>query len=453
MLVGRDAECGRLDRLLAATREGDSAALVIEGEPGIGKSALLEYARERATGMQVLTARGVESEAELPFAGLSQLLTGVLDQLAAIPAPQRDSLQAGLGLAPGSGGDRFAACAATLSLLAAAAEARPLLVIVDDAHWLDQASADALGFTARRLGAEGIALLVAMREGEPDALDTAGLPVLRLGGLDRLACGALLGDATSPEIVARLWWETGGNPLAVLELSTLLEDPQLAGREPLEGPLRVGPQIERAFRRRVDELTEETRRAVLVAAAHDGPALDEVARALEALGLRAAMLEPAERAGIVTLRGAEVVFRHPLVRSAAYHGAPADERRAAHRALAEGLRADRSLARRAWHLAAATVEPDEAVAADLAAAALDARGARRGRARVRNGGSPHTGRRVAHGAPARGGARLPHGGPAGAGARTPRHGARARRGSAPARGHPVRPCAGRADVRSADEDA
>src|SRR5215211_6720215 len=216
MLLGREAECARIDELLAGARRGSSGALVLRGEPGIGKSALLAYARERAADMLVLSANGAESEAELPFAGLSQLVSPVLELVETIPPIQRAALQAGLGLGPPAAEDRFAAYAAIVSLLGAASERCPVLALVDDAHWLDLSSAEALTFAARRLGQEGVVLLFALRDAEPGAFEPAGLPEIRVSGLDVGASAALLREhvevALSPTMTDRLFRATGGNP-------------------------------------------------------------------------------------------------------------------------------------------------------------------------------------------------------------------------------------------------
>jgi DNA-binding CsgD family transcriptional regulator len=354
MLLGREAECARIDDLLTAARRGASAALMIRGDPGIGKSALLEEAARRAAGMTVLRAHGVQSESELTFAALADLLGPLLDHLDALPQVQAAALAGALALGPPAAPDRFAVYAATLSLLA---ECAPLLAVVDDAMWVDAASREALLFVARRLQQEGIVLLLAARA------SVAELPELVLGGLDLAAATALLGAA--PEVAARLLDATGGNPLALLELSGLLTEAQRAGREAIEDPPPVGSSVERAFSRELDALPEATRRALLVAAACETGATADIFAALE----RPEALEPAERAGLITIAGAHLQFRHPLLRSVAYRALAAPERRAAHRALAGAVGGER----RAWHLAAAAVAPDETVAGALDEAAAAAR--------------------------------------------------------------------------------
>ncbi len=361
MLLGRDSEQLRLDRLLADARAGTSGVLALVGEVGIGKTALLDATAERAEGMRVLRARGVESEAAVPFSGLLELLRPALGALERIPAPQAAALGGALALRPGSGGDRFAVGAATLSLLAAQAEAGPTVVLVDDAHWLDASSADALRFALRRLLADPIAVVLAVRAGEPSLLDGADLPVLTLGGLDREASGALLARLGSPAGADRLHAATAGNPLALLELVTRADDVVAVGPAPL--PERLAD----AFGGRVDSLPEATRDALLIAAAADDGNLAVLARAGAALDA----LAPAEAAGLVRLGADRVDFHHPLVRSAVYVRADPAARRAAHRALAAAL-PDRDADRRAWHLAAAAVGPDGQAVAALVQAAVRA---------------------------------------------------------------------------------
>jgi DNA-binding CsgD family transcriptional regulator len=373
MLLGRGGECGRIHGLLDDARRGRSGALVIRGDPGIGKSALLRYAVEHADGLRVLTAQGVESESELPFSGLSELLRPVLACLDEIPPPQAAALRGALALGPPAAGDRFTIYAATLSLLAAAAEETGLLAVIDDAHWLDSSSAESLLFASRRLAAEGVALLLAVREGEPGANDFPGLEGVVLSGLGEDAARALVAATeertVSAAVFARLYEATRGNPLALLEIPTVLTRAQLSGAEPLSEPLPAGGALERTFARRVAALPPETQQALLAAAASESTAMDVVARAAALLGVRVDALEPAETAGVVRIAGGRLEWRHPLTRSAVYHGATESERRAAHHALANVLTGHR----RAWHLAAAALAPDEAVAVALEEAALEAR--------------------------------------------------------------------------------
>jgi class 3 adenylate cyclase/DNA-binding CsgD family transcriptional regulator len=372
-LIGRERECRMLDRLLDAAREARSGVLVLLGEPGIGKTALLEYARAQAEGMRVLQARGIASEAHVPFAGLLELLRPALGRLDRLPEPQASALGAALALRPGAASDRFAVGAATLSLLAAYADEAPLVLLVDDVHWLDVSSAEALLFAVRRLVVDPIAAITAAREGEPSPLVGADLPVLRLDGLDRDGAAELLGRATHEpvpsETVERLHRASAGNPLALLELAP--EAARLEG--PPEAPVPVSTTIARAFLRRVGALPERTRRILVLAAASDSGELAGFDRAAASLALDVGDLGPAESAGLVRFHEGSLEFRHPLARSAIYAEAPADERRAAHRALADAL-PDRDLDRRAWHLALAALGPDDAASAALEQAGVRARG-------------------------------------------------------------------------------
>jgi DNA-binding CsgD family transcriptional regulator len=377
MLFGRDAERARIDELLDGARQARSGVLVIRGESGVGKSALLEDARERAPDMLMLSGIGIESETPLPFAALHQIVRPILDHVETLPEPQAAALRGALGLASTGSDDRFRVSLATLSLLADAAEERPLLCVVDDAHWLDDASADALTFVARRLEAEGIVMLFAAREGELRQFEAPGLPTLQLGGLDRTAAGALLDRRTgvrlSPVVRDRLLVETEGNALALLELSSGLSEAQLAGAEAVPEHIPVSARVERAFLGRVRSLPVETQTLLLVAAADDSGELASVLGGAAQLGVSGEALDAAEREGLVHVRGAELEFRHPLVRSAVYQAAPLSRRQTAHRALADALESDADADRRAWHLAAASVEPDPLVVAELEQAAHRAR--------------------------------------------------------------------------------
>jgi DNA-binding NarL/FixJ family response regulator len=374
MLVGRTVECAQIDRLLEGARQGESSTLVVRGEPGIGKTALLRYAVEHADGMVLLQTQGVESESELPFAGLSDLLRPLLDRLDRLPAPQAAALSGALAIGPSVAGDRFAVSAATLSLLAVAADDAPVLVLVDDAQWLDGSSAEALAFTARRLRAEGVVLLFGLRDAELTSQAFGALPHLRLSGLgedDAVRLLAAHQKQVARDVAVELVRATAGNPLALVEVPVLLTARQLSGQEPLERPLPVGETVQRVFLRQVATLAIEARRALLVAAASDAVTVAPIAQAIAALGGGLADLEAAETTGLITLREGQVGFRHPLVRSAVYQGAPAPLRRAAHRALADTL-PDEGIEARAWHLAAAAVGPDEEVAGALVAAAANA---------------------------------------------------------------------------------
>jgi DNA-binding CsgD family transcriptional regulator len=364
MLFGRDREQQELRRLAAGARAGQTGVLVLAGEAGIGKSALLDSAAAEAGGMRILRARGIESEGHVPFGGLLELLRPALGAVDRIPAPQAAALESALALRPGSAQDRFAVGAATLSLLAAHAEKSPLLVLVDDLQWLDGSSADALLFAVRRLVADPIAVVLAVREEEPSLVDGSDLTVLRLEGLDRDAAAALLGPV--PAAAAdRLYRATAGNPLALLELAG--EADELAAA-PVEHPLPISTSIARAFLRRAASLPAATRHALLLVATSDRGELSVLARA----GLQVEDLAGAEQAGLVRLAGGFAEFRHPLARSAVYGEAAPHERRAAHRALAGAL-PDRDADRRAWHLASAATGPDRSASAALEQAAQRAR--------------------------------------------------------------------------------
>jgi hypothetical protein len=339
MLVGRDAERARIESLLADARAGRSGALVLRGETGIGKTTLCEFAAASAAAMTVLRARGLDSESDLAFAGLADLLRPVLDRLDAIPEPQAAALAGALAVGPPTARDRFTICAATLSLLAAASEDAPLLAVVDDAHWLDASSVEALLFAARRLGAEGTAMVFAFRSGDSDGLAPTGLPELELHGLDAEAARALLaetaGHPVTPEVAERVVAATGGNPLALVALAGTLSDEELSGKAPLPATLAAARHVERPFVRRATELPESAQRALVVAAAAESVSRSTLVRALERLGIDRRELDLLERRGLLVVEGGQVKFRHPLFRSWAYHGATGIERRAAHQALAE----------------------------------------------------------------------------------------------------------------------
>ena len=370
MLLGREGETARLDRLLDELRAGHSAALVIAGEPGIGKTSLLEYAATRADGMKVISVRGIESEAELPFAALADLVQPLLARLDEIPEVQAAALRSALGLERGTAGtDRFTTCAGLLSLLGAAAEVKPLLALVDDAQWIDRSSLQAVLFAARRLDAEGVAMLIARRTGGEEAA-TSGLEELVLGGIEGDAAASLLeraGHAISRATVDEIVAATAGNPLALLEVPSLLTTPQLAGVEPLPGPVPTTEVLERAFLAQVERLPAETQQALVIAAASMSGDFEEVVAAVARAELVPGSLDAAERAGLTRVKGSRLEFAHPLLRSAVYHGAPAVQRRAAHEALAGG-----SGDLRPWHLAAASAAPDAGVVAELEQAAATA---------------------------------------------------------------------------------
>jgi DNA-binding CsgD family transcriptional regulator/tetratricopeptide (TPR) repeat protein len=364
LLLGRDGERAEVGGLLDAARASRSGALVVRGEAGVGKTALLEDARERAVDMHVLGARGVESELELPFAALHQLLRPALGHLERLPEPQAAALGAALGLAGGPPPERFLVFAACLSLLSELSERRPVLCLVDDAHWLDAGSADALRFVARRLEAEGIAMLFAAREGDVRAFEAPGVPSLALGALEPDAAAALLARGAGVEMAEavreRLVERTGGNALALLEVPSALSAAQLAGQAPLPEALPMTREVERVFVERVRRLPAETQRLLLVAAADDSEAAALVVRAGERLGIGPHALDAAEEASLIAIHGGRLTFRHPLVRSALYGAAPSSERWEVHGAIAAALEGDDLQAdRRAWHLAASALEPDD----------------------------------------------------------------------------------------------
>jgi DNA-binding CsgD family transcriptional regulator len=366
MLLGREQERGEIDEALTRARSGTSATLALIGEPGIGKTALLDYAAQRAGGMRVLRARGIESEAHIPFASLLELLRPALGMLEQIPEPQAVALEGAFALRHGPAQDRFAVGAATLSLLAAYAEQGPVAVLLDDAHWVDGSSAQALLFAFRRLVADPIAVLIAAREDEPSVLQGADLRALRLEGLSTDDASLLL-EGVTPETARRLHVATAGNPLALLELAG---DSGALALAPEGAPMLVSARISRAFLRRVQTLDDAARRALVLAATSDVGDLSILGRAAARLEIDLSALALAEGAGLVTLRAGQIEFRHALARSAIYADAPAQQRRDAHRALAGAL-PDRDVDRRAWHLAAAAIGVDEA-----ASAALEQAGAR-----------------------------------------------------------------------------
>ncbi|MGV9264894.1 ATP-binding protein [Kitasatospora sp. NPDC003701] len=364
---GRNAERDRIEQLLAGARQGTSGVLLLHGEAGIGKTALLDHAAERAEGARVLRVEGIESEMELAFGGLHQLFLPVLDLVDGLPEPQAVAMRAVFGLSGDGVRDRFTVGLAVLTMLSEAAAGGPLLCLVDDAQWLDQPSVDMLTFAARRLRAEGVVMLFAVRDGAPGAA-VRGLPGLLVEGLDREAAAELL-PGLPPYVADRVIEEARGNPLALIELSAVLTPAQRAGRMgPLalpESAAGLPSRIRDGFLAQIRRLPEATQAVLLVAAADDTGDLTAVLRAAQSLGATVEDLEPAERAGFVLLSGVLVRFRHPLVRYAAYQGAPLARRIAAHRALAQALGAAGQAHRRAWHLAAASTGPDETVAEEL----------------------------------------------------------------------------------------
>ena len=366
MLVGRASECQRIARLIDEARRGRSGALVLRGEAGIGKTALLEHAAAEADGMVVVRVRALESEQDIPFVGLLEGCRSLLGALDAIPAWQAEALRGALALGPPRAPERLVVGAATLSLIAAGAETCPLLLLVDDAQWLDPASAEAFLFAARRLEVDPVAVLFAARDGE-QRFEAPEIAELTVDGLNLEESLELLASSRAaecaPDVAVRIADVTGGNPLALLELPELLSEAQLGGTEPFDDPVRVGARVERAFERRVAALGEPARRLLLVAAAAGGD-LESILVALDRMMLDRAVLHVAEDAGLVSLDSDDLRFMHPLVRSSVYHGAAPSERRAAHLALAAAW-AGRDEGRRAWHLSAAALGHDEPTAALL----------------------------------------------------------------------------------------
>jgi DNA-binding CsgD family transcriptional regulator len=375
-LTDRDSERGVLDRLVDAIRAGESRVLVIRGDPGVGKTVLLDYLAKRAGGCRVARAAGVHSEMELAFAGLHQLCAPMLDYLDRIPVPQRDALRTALGLAAGPPPDRFLVGLAVLSLLSEVAGDQPLICLIDDEHWLDQASEQTLGFVARRLAADPVALVFSARD--PGA-ELAGQPELVVEGLRADHAHALLDSALAGPLDARvrdlIVAETRGNPLALLELPRGLSPAELAGGFGLPAT-QLTSRIEASFGRQLDALPAQTRRLLQLAAADPSGDRSLLWRAAGRLGLGVQAGVPAVEAGLVEFDG-RVRFRHPLARSAAYRSASRAERQQLHAALAAVTDFQLDPDRRAWHLAQAVPDKDEEVAAELERSA--------GRAQARGG--------------------------------------------------------------------
>ena len=370
-LRGRRGECAVLDRLVVDVRSGRGRALLIRGEAGIGKSALLSHLDAGATGCRVARATGVESEMELPFAGLHQLCAPMLDQRDHLPGPQREALAVSFGYRGGAPPDRFLIGVAVLNLLTVVSEDRPLLCLIDDAQWLDQTSAQTLTFVARRLLAERIGLVFSVRE-PADGPQWRGLPDLMVTGLNDEDARALLRSVVpgrlDDQVRDRIVAETHGNPLALLELPRGLTAAELAGGFGRPDAQPLAGQIERSFARRVRSLPPPTRRLLLTAAAEPVGDLMLLRRATILLDLPMTAAAPAEAAGLIQL-GSRVRFRHPLVRTAVYRAATPADRREAHRVLAEATDPAADPDRRAWHRAHAAADADEDIAAELVSSA------------------------------------------------------------------------------------
>ena len=368
VLLGRERECETVGLLLSSAARGHSGAVVIRGEAGIGKSALLDFAAHRAEGFTVLRTTGVEAESDLAFAGLYGLVRPILERLDQLPERQSAALAGALGVGPAMEADRLLVSAAVLGVLAAASEERPVLCLVDDAQWLDKPSADALVFAARRFVAERIAILFGAREGDARAFEAVGLPDLLLSGLDHEAARNVLAARAAqaaPGVRERLLEEAGGNPLALLELPGGLSDRELTGREALPESLPLTPRLHEVFRRRIEHLPGAVQVALMIVAADDTGDVATVLRAAAELGLPTDALDPAEADGLIRISRGRVWFRHPLVRAAMYDGATLTRRRRAHGSLAAVLSGDEHVDRRAWHQAMATLTSDEDVAIAL----------------------------------------------------------------------------------------
>jgi DNA-binding CsgD family transcriptional regulator len=369
-----------VEGVLAAVRGGLSGVLVLRGEAGIGKTALLEWAAGRAEEMQLARVAGVQAEMGMGFAGLHQVLVPFLDGLDGLPGPQRQALESAFGLVAGPAPDRFLVGLAALTLLTDAAAAHPVLCLVDDAQWLDQVSVEVLGFIARRLYADRVGMVLTVREGEDRAAALAGLPELRLAGLPEQAAAELLAASAHAPVDGRVSTQVvagvAGNPLALVELAGELTPAELSGMVPLGWPLRFGGQLEELYLARVRALRGNTQKLLLVAAADPSGDLALVAKAASQLGTSLEAGETAETRRLVSWQP-RVRFRHPLIRSAAYYAAPAQARRDAHAALAAVTDPGADPDRRAWHRAEAALGPDEQIAAELEHSA--------GRAQARGG--------------------------------------------------------------------
>lgn len=361
-LVGRDAETGLLDRQVESVRAGHSAVLRITGEPGIGKTALIGYAITQAVGWLVLATQGVEADADMAFGTLAELVGPLSDRISLLPPSQAASLAGAIGLGPPTPGDPLAVAAATFGLLSAAAEDGPMVVAVDDAQWVDAASGQALRFAARRMTDEPVLMLIGERDTESSPFAGASLPELELSGVDEDSARAMIamtGVQLAPVVADQLLETARGNPLALQAIPPLLDEAERAGqRQPL--PLPPGEALTNAYRRRLDGLPEQTRQVLVVIAAGGGEPEAATVGGEDALA-------DAEQSRLIQ-RGATLQFLHPLIRSVVYHDASPEQRRAAHRLLAESMEPS---ARQAWHRALAATEPDEAVAGGLEQAAFE----------------------------------------------------------------------------------
>jgi DNA-binding CsgD family transcriptional regulator len=374
-LLGRAEECAMLRELATNVRNGFSGTLVFIGEPGVGKTRLLQYVAESAAEVTPLWISGAQSELRLAFAALHRLVLPYLGRLRRLSGPHRAALEVTFGLREGPPPNRFLVSLGALALLDDVAAERPLVCLVDDAQWLDPESLSVLGFVARRLYADRIGMVFSAREHAGDVTALAGLPTRRLGALDPASAHTVLDDAVpgalDPRVSARIIAETGGNPLAMLELVGALTAEQLAGRFPLPRRLPVGRRVEAHFLAQVTTLSPQARTVLLVAAASSDDEPSTVWRAATLLDVEAEAAAPAVSQGILSVEP-RISFRHPLIRSAVYDGATPEERRRAHAALAAVADRDGHGDQAAWHRAAAVTTPEETIAADLAASALRA---------------------------------------------------------------------------------
>ena len=379
VLVGRSGDCEALDELVEGIRQGLSRSLVILGEPGVGKTRLLEYAVQASSGVRTVRVAGLESELRLGFAALHRMLVPFLDRVGLLPARQREALDSAFGLAAGPPADRFMIGMSVLTLVAEIAAEQPLIWLIDDAHWLDRESLEVLGFVGRRLHADSTGLLFCAREASPGLTALDGLPTRHLSGLEPAAARALLAATVSgplnARVAARIINETVGNPLALREMAVHLTPDQLAGRSPLPPRLPVGRRLQEHFLRQAKMLPPATGTWLLLASAASGDDPAALWRAAALLGLEPDDADPAVAQDIVSV-DPQVAFRHPLIRSAVYEGARPGDRRRVHEALASTAGQDGNPDEAAWHRAAATVVPDEDVAAALERSA--ARAERRG---------------------------------------------------------------------------
>ena len=368
-LRGRSSECETLRALISTVRSGSCQVTVLRGEAGVGKSALLGYAAELASGFRAIRVAGVESDMELAYAGLQQLCAPLLNHLGTLPEPQREALNVAFGRGVGPTPDRFLVGLAVLSLMAAAADDEPLLCVIDDAQWLDQVSVQTLGFVARRLMAEPVAMVFAVRD-RPDVL--AGLPELTISGLSdsdaRDLLESVMVGGIDPRVRDRIVAETRGIPLALLEVPRNVSATELAGGFWISGARSSTGALEDTYVQRIQALPADTQRLLLVAAAEPVGDAALFLRAAANLGIPVDALGPAEAAGMIEF-GPRMRFRHPLVRSAAYRAADLIDRRAIHRALVDATDPQSDPDRRAWHAANAAAGPDDAVAAELEASA------------------------------------------------------------------------------------